>query len=159
MALPKQRTVKKTTTTTAKRPATGKAAALDELIAKACRGDALSRVAVRDRKPAEVMPRLIALFQAESPKVRARAIALASTPLAFVKQLPLATLLPMLADPAPEVRIAAAFAFSYTFPHEPYFKPQLAKVKPKLEALLDDPEPKVRARAQHALEALQREAT
>jgi HEAT repeat protein len=130
---------------------------LDALIAKACRGDAIARVGVRERKPAEVMPRLIALFEDESPKVRAAAVALASTPLAFVKLLPLATLLGMLDDPDPKVRAAAAVGFSYSFPYEPFFKPQLAKIKPKLEALLKDADKNVRARAQHALEELQRE--
>lgn len=167
MAKPKTRTAKVTRNRTAKHTAkappkrTAKPPAqdgLDELVAKACRGDATSRVAIRERKPAEVMPRLIALFQAASPKVRAAAVGLAATPLAFVKLLPLDTLLRMLADPAPEVRASAAVAFSYAFPYEPYFKPQLARIKPKLEALRKDPDSKVRARAQHALEELQREA-
>lgn len=132
-------------------------AALADVVARACRRDRDARIEVHERKPAQVMPLLLAQFTAESPKVRAEAIALACAPLAYVKLLPLDKLLPMLDDPAPEVRASAAVAFSYSFPYEPFFKPQLKKIKPKLEALLRDPDTKVRARAQQALEELQRE--
>lgn len=130
---------------------------LEDVVAKACRRDRDARIQVHATKPAQVMPLLLAQFTAESPKVRAEAIALACAPLAYVKLLPLDKLLPMLDDPAPEVRASAAVAFSYSFPYEPFFKPQLKKIKPKLEALLKDPDTKVRGRAQQALEELQRE--